>query len=74
MQKQMANAKTDAEREQIMLEYANNLQKLTDALEKKKQQQLNKLRQELLDRRRQRKKVIIFAHQGDFRRVLPVTE
>ena len=59
MQKQMANTKTDAEREQIMLEYANNLQKLTDALEKKKQQQLNKLRQELLDRRRQRKKVII---------------
>ena len=62
----MASAKTDAEREKIMLEYANNLQKLTDALEKQKQQQLNALRQELLDRRRQRKKVITFTHQGDF--------
>ena len=71
MQKQMASAKTDAEREKIMLAYANNLQKLTDALEKQKQQQLNTLRQELLDRRRQRKKVITFTHQGDIRRVRP---
>ena len=57
MKKQMANAKTDEEREKIMMEYANNLQKLTDALEKQKQSHLQKLRQELLDRRRQRKKV-----------------
>ena len=64
MQKQMASAKTDAEREKIMLAYANNLQKLTDALEKQKQQQLNTLRQELLDRRRQRKKVIYIYTSG----------
>ena len=57
MKKQLSAANTDAEREKIMMEYSNNLQKLTDALEKQKQQQLSKLRQELLNRRRQKKKV-----------------
>ena len=41
---------------QVMLEYAANLQKFTDALEKQKQQQLEDLRRRLLDKRRQHKK------------------
>ena len=41
---------------QIMMEYAGNLQKFTDALEKQKQQQLEDLRRRLLEKRRQKKK------------------
>ena len=39
-----------------MMEYAANLQKFTDALEKQKQQQLEDLRRRLLEKRRQNKK------------------
>ncbi len=62
MKSQLEKAKTDAEREKIMMEHAQNLQKLTDALEKQKQQQMADMREKLLNRRRQRKKDLHRQH------------
>ena len=42
LKSKMKKAKTDEEREKIMLNYAENLQKLTDNLEQQKQKQLAK--------------------------------
>jgi hypothetical protein len=58
----LARAKTEQEKEKIMVDYANNMTKLTSALEKQKQQQLADLREKLLDRRRQRKKKLHHEH------------
>ena len=65
MRTKLAKAMTDQEREKIMMEYAGNLQKFTDALEKQKQQQLEDLRRRLLERRRQNKKEL---HKQQVRR------
>ena len=50
------------EKERIMLEYAENMTKLSNALEKQKQKQLEDTRQKLLDKRRQRKKNLHHQH------------
>ena len=42
MKSKIAKAKSEEEKEKIMLDYAENLQKLTDNLEKQKQKQLAK--------------------------------
>ena len=57
MKRKAASAETLAEKEAIMVEYADNLQGLSDALEKQKRQHLVKLRHQLLERRQKRKKV-----------------
>ena len=57
LRKKLAAANTEEEKEKIMLEYAQNMQKLNDALERQKQQEMEALRRRLLDRRRQDKKV-----------------
>merc|ERR550532_579983 len=62
LKKKLAAAQSDEEREKIMLEYAQNMQKLNDALEKQKQQQMEALRRKMLDRRRQEKKDMHRAH------------
>ena len=49
----MLQAKSEEERQKVLLDYAKNLHKYTDALEKQKQQQLEALRRKLVDRRRQ---------------------
>ena len=49
-----------------MMEYAANLQKFTDALEKQKQQQLEDLRRRLLEKRRQNKKDLHKTQVGAF--------
>ena len=51
------------------MEYAANLQKFTDALEKQKQQQLDDLRRRLLEKRRQKKKEV---HKQQVRILLPL--
>ena len=56
MRKKLARATTDEERERVLMEYAANLQKYTDALEKQKQSQLEDLRARLLEKRRKHKK------------------
>ena len=56
MRKKLARAMTDEEREKVLMEYAANLHKFTDALEKQKQAQLEDLRQRMLERRRKQKK------------------
>ena len=58
----LAQAKTDQEKEKIMMDYANNMSKLNVALEKQKQQQMAELREKLLERRRQRKKNLHHQH------------
>ncbi|XP_013391352.1 uncharacterized protein LOC106159584 [Lingula anatina] len=67
LSKQLSKATTDAEREKIMLEYANNLQKINDALEKQKQQQLESLRKKLLEQRRKAKKDLHRTHINEAR-------
>ena len=62
LRKQLAKSTSDAEREKIILEFANNLQKLADGIEKQKLKQLETLRRELLDRRRQKKKELHKSH------------
>ena len=62
LQEKMSKAKTDAEREKLMMEHAANLQKLTDGLDKQKQKQMDALRQKLLDRRRKGKKDLHRQH------------
>ena len=61
----LSKAKSEAEREKIMMEYTWNMSRLTDALEKQKQQQLTDLRARLLDRRRQRKKNLHKTHLAE---------
>ena len=62
MHKRQAKATTDEEKEAVMMEYANNVQKLTEALEKQKQQQLAALQKTLLEKRRKDKKDLHRAH------------
>jgi hypothetical protein len=58
----LQDANNDTEREKILLEYATNLQKVTDGLEKQKRHSLESLRQKLLNRRRQAKKDLHKKH------------
>jgi len=62
MQRQLAAANTEADREKIMAEYAQNLSKMTEALEQQKQQQLKALRERLLERRRKSRKELHRTH------------
>ena len=58
----LAQAKSEQEKEKIMLDYANNMSKLNTALEKQKQRQMGEVREKLLERRRQRKKGLHHQH------------
>lgn len=65
MRLKLIKAKSEEERQKILLEYAPNLHKYTDALEKQKQQQLEGLRRKLVDRRRQARKELHKAQIAD---------
>ena len=67
LKKQLAKTTDPAERDRILLEYANNVQKLNDALEKQKQKQLEKIRKELIERRRKNKKELQRSHISEAR-------
>ena len=58
----LRSAKTEEERERIMMDYAANMSRLNDALEKQKQQQLAECRRKMVDRRRSRRKELHNAH------------
>ena len=58
----LAKGKSDEESEKLMMDYSQNLQKMTDALEKQKQQQLEQIRKQLLDQRRKEKKELHKMH------------
>ena len=62
LKSQLSKAKSEEDRDKLMLDYAVKLQKLTDSLEKQKQAHLDKTRQKLLERRRQMKKDLHRAH------------
>lgn len=65
LEKKLSKVKSEQEREKVMMDYANNMQKLTESFEKNKQKQLDTLRQKLLEQRRQRKKDLHRKHIGE---------
>ena len=65
LKKKLRDAKNEEEREAIMLTYAQDMQKLTDGIERQKQAQLEELRKRLLERRRQAKKEMHRNHIGE---------
>ena len=58
----LKEAKTQEEKERIMNDYAGNMGRLNDALEKQKQSHLAELRQKMLDRRRKTRKELHNSH------------
>jgi hypothetical protein len=62
LKKQLAKTTDEDERDKLLLEYANNVQKLNDALEKQKQKQLEKVRNQLIEHRRREKKDLQRRH------------
>lgn len=63
----LAQAKTEQETENVLMESAQKMAKLNVPLESQKQQQLAKLQQKLLDRRRQQKKALHLQHIAEAR-------
>lgn len=62
LRQKLEKCDTVKEKDRLMAEYATNLQKVNDAFDKQKQQQLEKLRQKLLENRRSRKKELYRKH------------
>ena len=69
----LETAKTDEEKDKVVTEHAARMQKLDDAIEKQKQQQLAAMRRKLADLRRQRKKDLHRRHvqEAEARNVSP---
>lgn len=63
-------AKTDAEKEKILMDHAANMAGLSDRLERQKQQQLDELREKLLEKRRRQKKDLHNKHITEAQGVL----
>lgn len=62
LEKKLAKAKTEQEKEKLMIDYASQMQKLDEDFEKQKLKQLDTLRQKLLEKRRLRKKELNRKH------------
>ena len=58
LRQKLEKVDTQKERDRLMTEYAVNLQKVNDAFDKQKQQQLETLRKRLLEERRNKKKAL----------------
>lgn len=65
LEKKLSKVKSEQERDKVMVDYANNMQKLNESFEKNKQNQLDTLRQKLLEQRRQKKKDLHRKHIGE---------
>lgn len=64
LQDKLLKATSESEKERIVADYGRQLQKLTDALEKQKQKQLEKSRRELIEKRKADKKQLHRKHIG----------
>lgn len=62
LRQKLEKCETVKEKDRLMAEYATNLQKVNDAFDKQKTQQLESLRKKLLENRRSRKKELYRKH------------
>ena len=62
LRQKLEKCETTKEKDRLMAEYATNLQKVNDAFDKQKTQQLENLRHKLLESRRSRKKEMYRKH------------
>lgn len=64
-ERMLMKARTEGEKERLMMQHAEDIQKLNEAFEKQKMKQLKAIRKRLMDQRRQKKKDLHKKHVGE---------